>query len=223
MDRNNRIIKSLKQYIQFPTMELKDQNQKDYELLIAVVLSAQCTDKKVNEVTPKLFKKYPSIESFANANEKDLQEQIKSITFFRNKSKNIISACKKIIEDHNGKVPKTFEEINNLAGCGRKTTNVLMSCLYNEPSIVVDTHVSRVSKRLNWTTNKNPDKIEIDLKKIIEEKDWNIMSDILILFGRYTCKARNPRCYECPIKDICDSKQIKPQDDKIKRNNYGKI
>lgn len=179
----------------------------DYEspiqLLIATILSAQCTDNRVNIVTKSLFKKYKSIHDFANADLTELEEDIKSTGFYRNKSKNIKNCCNVLIENYNGVVPSEIDELIKLPGVGRKTANVVRSHIFNIPSIVVDTHVKRVSMRLGFTKNKDPDKIEFDLYKILPEEHWMRYNTQIIAHGRAVCKAPRPRCMECCFIEYC--------------------
>lgn len=177
-----------------------------WQLLIAVILSAQCTDVRVNIVTKDLFVKYDSLEKFANADLKELERDIHSTGFYHNKAKNIISCAKTLLEEHGGEVPRTLEELTALAGVGRKTANVIRGNIYNEPSIVVDTHVKRISKRLGFTKNDDPVKIEMDLMKVLPKDHWILYNIQIITFGRNICFARNPQCAECFLNDICKAK-----------------
>lgn len=174
-----------------------------WQLLVATILSAQCTDARVNIVTKDLFKKYKSIDALANADQKELQKDIKSTGFYHNKAKNIIGCCKKILEDYNGEVPKDIESLISLPGVGRKTANVIRGNIYNEPSIVVDTHVKRISKRLGLTKNDDPRKIEFDLMKELPQKHWILWNMQLITFGRSVCFSRNPKCEKCKLVKYC--------------------
>ena len=173
------------------------------ELLVATALSAQCTDERVNEVTKTLFKKYKKAEDYAGAPIEQLEQDIRSTGFYRNKAKSIKSFCADIIEKHGGRVPSTMEELTKLSGVGRKTANVILGNVYGVPGIVVDTHVSRVSRRLGLTEEKNPEKIERDLMKLIPEKDWTRFSHRMILFGRETCRAKKPECGSCRLFSLC--------------------
>ena len=174
-----------------------------YELLIAVMLSAQATDKRVNIVTPNLFKKYPTVESLANANINEVKEIIASIGLYHSKAKNIIATSQDIINKYGGKVPNNFEDLISLPGVGRKTANVVLSVGFNIPAIAVDTHVARVSQRLGLSKSSNVIEIEEDLKKVFDKEDWSKAHHLLLLFGRYICTARNPKCHECPFKCNC--------------------
>lgn len=177
-----------------------------WQLLIAVILSAQCTDARVNIVTKDLFVKYDTLEKFANADLKELEQDIHSTGFYHNKAKNIISCARTLVEKYNGKVPRTLEELTALAGVGRKTANVIRGNIYNDPSIVVDTHVKRISKRLGFTKNDDPVKVEMDLMKVLPKDHWILYNIQIITFGRNICFARNPKCSECFLNDICKSK-----------------
>ncbi|MGN1227809.1 MAG: endonuclease III [Christensenellales bacterium] len=174
-----------------------------YTLLIAVILSAQCTDKRVNQVTPNLFAKYPTPYDLANANQKDVEEIIRSCGFYVNKSRNIINCAKDIANLHNGEVPNTMEELVKLSGVGRKTANVVLSTVYNVPAIAVDTHVFRVSNRLGLSNTNNVLQCEYQLMEKLPKEIWSNMHHLLVLFGRYVCKAQNPSCDKCPLKENC--------------------
>lgn len=177
-----------------------------WQLLIAVILSAQCTDARVNIVTEELFKKYDTLEKIANADLKEFEQDIKSTGFYHNKAKNILACAKSLIEDFGGEVPRTLEELTGLAGVGRKTANVIRGNIYDEPSIVVDTHVKRISRRLGLTKEEDPTKIEFDLMKVLPKEHWILYNIQIITFGRAICFARNPKCGDCFLNDICKSK-----------------
>ena len=178
-----------------------------WELLVATILSAQCTDKRVNEVTPGLFRKYPTIQDFANVNQAELAQDIRSTGFFNNKSKSVIGAARKILTDFGGQVPRTIEELLTVPGAARKTANVVLGTAFGIASgIVVDTHVQRVSRRLDLTKHTDAVKIEKDLMKIIPKEKWILFSHQLILHGRALCVARNPRCAECALDPLCYAK-----------------
>ena len=177
-----------------------------WQLLVATILSAQCTDKRVNMITPALFKKYPTIESFAKADIKELEKYIHSAGFYHNKAKNIINCASELIKLYNGELPQTLEELTKLPGVGRKTGSVLLGTAYGKAEgIVVDTHVSRLSQKIGLTHESDPEKIEKDLMKIVEKKYWINFSHWLILHGRETCIARRPKCDECIISSLCES------------------
>lgn len=177
-----------------------------WQLLIAVILSAQCTDARVNIVTKDLFVKYDSLEKFANADLKELEQDIKPTGFYHNKAKNIIACAKRLVEVYAGEVPSQLEDLLTLAGVGRKTANVIRGNIYNEPSIVVDTHVKRISNRLGFTTEDDPEKIEFELMRKLPKEHWILYNIQIISFGRNICFARNPKCSECFMSDLCNHK-----------------
>jgi len=181
------------------TLDYKDPLQ----LLIATQLAAQCTDARVNMVTPALFKKYPDAYAFASADELELREMIHSTGFYKNKAKNIISCCKKIISDFKGTVPDTMEELLTLPGVGRKTANLVLGDIFKKPGIVVDTHATRLSNRMGLTTEKDPYKIELDLLKIIPPEEQTDFCHRLVDHGRACCTARAPKCDLCPLVPFC--------------------
>ncbi len=188
----------------FPNPKCELNYTKDYELLLATMLSAQTTDKRVNSVTEILFKKYPTVKSLAKADIKDIQNIIRSIGTFHKKSQNLIEIAQKLDNDFNGKLPNNREYLESLPGVGRKTANVVLSNVFNVPCIAVDTHVSRVSKRLNLAKEKDePIQIEKKLNKIFKQEDLCKRHHQMVLFGRYHCLARNPKCEECKLKEIC--------------------
>jgi endonuclease-3 len=174
-----------------------------FELLVATILSAQCTDERVNMVTPALFKKYPDPQKMAKAKIEDLETLIRSTGFYKNKAKNIKACAEKIVELHSGKVPRTMEELFDLPGVGRKTANVVLGNIFDVPSLVVDTHVTRLSNRLGFVKGTDAVKIEMELQKIIPEEDWTMYSHYLITHGRAICKARKPECKICFLNLIC--------------------
>ena len=174
-----------------------------WQMLIAVMLSAQCTDARVNIVTKDLFVKYDTLEKFAEADLEELEEDIRSTGFYHNKAKNIIACTRALLEKHNGEVPRSLEELTALAGVGRKTANVIRGNVYHDPSIVVDTHVKRISKRLGFTENDDPTKVEMDLMKVLPKDHWILYNIQIITFGRQICSARSPKCAECFLSDIC--------------------
>jgi endonuclease-3 len=185
--------------------ELKHRNA--FQLLISTILSAQCTDVRVNKVTKTLYVKYPNANAFAYANPSELEQDIRPTGFFRNKTKSIMGASKKIVEEFHGEVPKTMEEILTLPGVARKTANVVLGTAFGIPSgVVVDTHVQRISHRLDLTKNEDPKKIEQDLMKIIPQDDWIRFSHQIIWHGRRICVARKPRCADCNLERVCYSK-----------------
>lgn len=182
-------------------------HENPFELLISTILSAQCTDVRVNEVTATLYKKYPTPEAFAHANPRELEEEIRPTGFFRNKTKSIMGASQKILADFGGKVPQTMEELLTLPGVARKTANVVLGTAFGiAAGVVVDTHVQRLANRLDLTKNKDPKKIEQDLMKAIPREKWIIFAHQLIWHGRRVCVARKPRCLECNLEPICYAK-----------------
>ncbi len=182
-----------------------------WELLVATILSAQCTDKRVNEVTPGLFKKYPTIQDFASANQAELAQDIRSTGFFNNKAKSLIGAAKKIITDFHGEVPRNIDDLLTVPGAARKTANVVLGTAFGIASgIVVDTHVQRIAQRLDLTKESDPKKIEQDLMKIIPKEKWILFSHQIILHGRALCIARKPRCAECALDPLCYAQDKTP-------------
>ncbi|MCX7714748.1 MAG: endonuclease III [Clostridia bacterium] len=173
------------------------------ELLIATQLSAQCTDARVNIVTKELFKKYKTVHDFADADISELQDIIRSTGFYRNKAKNIISCCRRLIEAYNGEIPDNMDDLLTLAGTGRKTANLVLGDVFGKSAVVVDTHVARLSRRIGFTTQTDPVKIEFALRKIIPEKDQLRMCHQMVAHGRAICTARNPKCGVCPIASYC--------------------
>ena len=174
-----------------------------WQLLIATILSAQCTDARVNIVTRDLFQKYRSVEDFAKADQKELEQDIHATGFYRNKAKNIISCCQDLMSRFGGQVPETLEELTSLAGVGRKTANVIRGNIYHEPSIVVDTHVKRISARLGFTEETDPAKVELDLMRVLPKDHWILYNMQIITLGRQLCKALNPKCGECFLTEVC--------------------
>ena len=191
----------------YPEAECALLHKNPFQLLIATILSAQCTDARVNKVTPGLFEKYPDPAAFAYASPADIENEIRSTGFFRNKTKSIIGASKKIVEDFGGKVPKTMDELLTLPGVARKTANVVLGSAFGiSAGVVVDTHVHRLSRRLDLTKQDDPKKIEQDLMIVIPEDRWILFSHQLIWHGRRVCKARKPRCAECTLEKQCYAK-----------------
>ena len=200
-ERALKIIKYLKK--EFPHAKCALNYKNPLELVVATILSAQCTDERVNKVTLNLFKKYKTVQDYAESSLRELEKDIHSTGFFRNKAKSIRECCKGMIEKHKGKVPRTMEELVKLPGIGRKTANVILGNVFDIPGIVVDTHVRRLSNRMGLTTLQDPVKIEFDLQKIIPQKEWTNFSHLLIWHGRKTCIARKPKCDVCCISDVC--------------------
>lgn len=199
------ILKGLDEAYPAATCALKHDNA--FQLLIATILSAQCTDERVNQVTATLFPKYPDPKAFAYAKPAELEREIRPTGFFRNKTKSIMGASKKIVEEFRGEVPKTMEELLTLPGVARKTANVVLGTAFGIASgVVVDTHVLRLSERLDLTKNTDPKKVEQDLMKVIPQDRWILFSHQLIWHGRRVCVARKPRCIECNLERLCYSK-----------------
>jgi endonuclease-3 len=190
----------------FPQAECALRHENAFQLLVATILSAQCTDERVNKVTPGLFRKYPTPQDYVGLPQEELEQEIRSTGFFRNKAKNIIGAATKIVEDFGGKVPRTMEELLTLPGVARKTANVVLGTAYGIASgAVVDTHVFRITHRLKLSNEQTPEKVEQDLMKLVPRDRWISFSHQLIWFGRKICFARKPLCAECPLETVCDS------------------
>ena len=197
------IIELLKE--RYPDAPCALHYQTDYQLMIAVRLSAQCTDARVNLVTPALFAAYPTLEALANADAADIEGYIHSCGFFRQKAKDIVLACQMLLESHNGRVPDTMEQLLKLPGVGRKTANLLLGDLYGVPgSVVCDTHCIRICGRLGISKGKEPEKVEKQLRKILPAEESSDFCHRIVLFGRDICTARNPKCGECPLSPLCD-------------------
>ncbi|MEN8781295.1 MAG: endonuclease III [Desulfobacterales bacterium] len=193
-----KILRSL-----YPEVKPQLHFRNPFELLLATILSSQCTDKQVNRVTPKLFHQFKSPQDFARASLEEIEALIRSTGFYRNKAKNIKACCRVLMETHGGRVPNRLDELVELPGVGRKTANVVLGAVFERPGIVVDTHVKRVSRRLGFTENSDPVKIEFDLMAIIPRKDWSDFSLRLIFFGRQTCTGRKPKCPVCLLDPLC--------------------
>lgn len=199
--RTKEILDILKET--YPDAKCELNYETPFQLLVATILSAQTTDKKVNEVTKDLFKEYPDVDSFLKLTNEELEERIKQIGLYRNKAKNLVLMCRQLKEKFNGEVPKTMEEIMSLAGAGRKTANVVLSNAFGVPSIAVDTHVFRVSNRLDLAHSENVLEVEKQLMKEIPKKEWSLTHHLLIFHGRRCCTAKKPKCSECPLNHIC--------------------
>jgi len=199
--RSDKIRKILR--ATFPNVKPQLKYRNPFELLVATMLSAQCTDKQVNSVTKKLFNKLKTPYDFASASNKTIEELIRPTGFFRNKAKNIKNSSRILIEKYKGNVPDSLDELIKLPGIGRKTANVVLGAAFGIPGIAVDTHVARISKRLGLTEKSDPVKIEFDLMKIIPRKNWSDFSLQVIYFGRAVCRARKPSCEVCPLNDKC--------------------
>jgi len=219
-DRMERILQLLNQEYQ---MEYRCflNYETPWQLLIATILSAQCTDERVNIVTKDLFKKYKSIQDFAEAKQEELEKDIHSTGFYRNKAKNIIACAGQLLTKYQGEVPKDIDELITLGGVGRKTANVIRGNIYQEPSIVVDTHVKRISKRLGFTKEVDPVKIEFDLMGFLPKDQWILYNIQIITLGRSLCVARNPKCSECFLREECNyakAEDKKPLVKKVKKS-----
>jgi endonuclease-3 len=196
-------------YEEYPDSTISLNFSNRLELLVAVMLSAQCTDERVNAVTEDLFEKYDSPEDYATVDREELADDIGSITYYNNKSKWIQSACRTIVEEHDGEVPDTMEELTALTGVGRKTANVVLQHGHDVvEGIVVDTHVQRLSRRLGLTDEEAPEKIETDLMPVVPEDDWQQFTHLFISHGRAVCDARNPDCSDCVLEDLCPSSKL---------------
>lgn len=202
-ERAGEILSILKE--EYPNARCHLNYENALELLIGCILSAQCTDKMVNTVTPALFDKYPTAAHFSRADRLELEDEIHSCGFYRAKAKSILGCTLALVDDHDGVVPKTMDELVKLAGVGRKTANVVLGNYYGIPGIIVDTHIKRLSNRLTLTKNSDPVKIEFDLQKLIPEEKWTFFSNSLGDHGRTVCFSRKPKCGECAISHLCPS------------------
>jgi endonuclease-3 len=207
LERSKRVVRTLKRA--YPGAVTALVHASPFELLVATILSAQCTDERVNMVTPGLFRKYPAPAALARARQEELEREIHSTGFFRAKAKNIIGCCRALEERHGGKVPQTMEELTALPGVGRKTANVVLGNAFGiSAGVVVDTHVARLANRLGLTKASDPVKIEEDLVAIVPRKDWIVFPHLMISHGRAVCKARTPECARCVIADVCPSSTV---------------
>jgi endonuclease-3 len=205
--RTRAVIRSLKQ--RFPEAGCSLNHRTPLQLLVSTILSAQCTDARVNLVTKELFKRYRTAQDFANADPEAFSEAIRSTGFFRNKTKSILGMGQALVERHRGKVPQSMEELVALPGVGRKTANVVLGNAFGiDEGVVVDTHVARISKRLKLTRHSDPLKIERDLMKVVPKKEWTLFPHLMIHHGREICQARKPRCEICPINTKCPSSSV---------------
>jgi len=194
---------------EYPDTTISLQFSTRWELLVAVVLSAQCTDERVNTVTADLFEKYPSVEAFDAAEQDDLAEDLNSITYYNNKAGYLVESARRIVDEHGGEVPDTMAELTDLPGVGRKTANVILQHGHDVvEGIVVDTHVQRLTRRLGITERKRPEAIEEDLMGLVPEGEWQDFTHLLISHGRAVCSARNPDCSECVLEDLCPSSKL---------------
>jgi len=217
------IFALLKRY--YPDSRCSLEHQSPLQLLVATILSAQCTDERVNKVTPALFTKYKTVKDFADADIGELEAHVRTTGFFRNKAKNIKTCCQQILERHGGEIPRTLEELSSLAGVGRKTANVVLGSAFGIPGVVVDTHVGRLSRRMGFTENEDPVKVECDLEKIFPREEWTDLAHLLIWHGREICLARRAECEHCFLAHgLCpkigvDKKTGKPIVEKGKKKN----
>ena len=205
-ERAKKIISILKK--EYPEAKTKLIFKNPFQLLISTILSAQCTDDRVNEVTKELYKKYKTPEDFANARIEELEKEIFSTGFYKEKAKKIKACSRSIIEKFQGNIPDNIDDLVKLEGVGRKTANVILGSAFGKPAIPVDTHVKRLSNLLKLADSSNPDKIEFELMDIIDKKNWTLFADLLMAHGRKICNAKKPKCNECKISDYCPSKKI---------------
>lgn len=205
--KTGKIISLLKK--RYPDAKCTLDFRNPLQLLIATILSAQCTDERVNKVTKDLFKKFKRAEDYAKAKPEILENDIRSTGFYKNKTKSIVGCCKKIVEKYEGNVPSSMEELVNLGGVGRKTANVILGNAFGIPGMVVDTHVKRVTHRLGLTKNQDPVKIEYDLMELMPQKEWTQFSHLIIFHGRNTCMARKPLCDKCVVRALCPKVGVK--------------
>lgn len=180
-----------------------------WQLLIATMLSAQCTDARVNIVTKDLFVKYPNLEAFANCDLKELEKDIYSTGFYKNKARNIKACARKLLDEYGGEVPRNIEDLTRLDGVGRKTANVIRGNIFHEPSVVVDTHVKRISKKLGLSKSDDPEVVEQELMKVLPKEQWILYNIQIITHGRTICTARNPKCEQCPLQEVCKDYQMR--------------
>lgn len=193
----------------YPDARIELHFKNPLELAVATILSAQCTDRRVNEVTPRLFRKYRSARGYAEADPDELKEIIKPTGFFNNKTRSIQAMARSLVERHGGRVPQTMEELNDLHGIGRKTANVILGNAFGVPGMVVDTHVRRVTLRLGFTRHTDAVKIELDLQQVIPRAEWTLASHLFIFHGRRCCFARKPACDRCPVEELCPSSRLR--------------
>ncbi len=207
MKKKNRRIEEIRSILnaRYPIVKTQLDHRNEFQLLVATILSAQCTDRQVNSVTPKLFKKLKTPKDFVKIPQEELEALIHSTGFFKNKATNIKKCAQALIDRFDGQVPDTLEDLVSLPGVGRKTANVVLGAVFGIPGMVVDTHVARISRRLELTTHKDPVKIEFDLMEIIPRDEWNDFSLWLIYFGREICKAKTPDCFNCPLNHLCNA------------------
>ena len=201
MDELAQILSVLRE--RYPDALCALQYQKDYELMIAVRLSAQCTDKRVNEIAPALFTRFPTLESFAEATPEEVEPYVRSCGFFRQKAKDIVAACQALRDRFGGRVPDSMDELLTIPGVGRKTANLLLGDLYGQPAVVCDTHCIRIANRLGLAKGKEPEKVERQLRAILPPEESSAFCHRIVLFGRDVCTARSPHCADCPLRPFC--------------------
>ncbi len=207
IERADRIYRILEET--YPDAHCALDHRNAFELTVATILSAQCTDERVNQVTPELFRAFPDAGSLAGARTREVERIIHSTGFYRNKAKNLVGMAEAVLERHGGEIPHTMEELVKLPGVGRKTANVVLGNAFGiDEGIVVDTHVKRLSNRLGWTRHADPVKVEEDLVRLVPRERWTMLSHILIFHGRQVCSARKPRCGECPVSHLCPSSSV---------------
>lgn len=202
------VLRRLKR--EYPEAHCALNHRNAFELLCATILSAQCTDARVNLVTPELFRRYPDPQSMARASVGDLEKRIQSTGFFRNKAQSLSQMSQALVRDHGGEVPRTLEELTALRGVGRKTANVVLGNVFGIPGLVVDTHVGRLSRRMGFTRSIDPEKVEQEMMKLVPRDDWTLFSHLLISHGRAVCDARKPRCGECVLSGLCPKVGVAP-------------
>lgn len=194
---------------EYPEAETALNHENPFQLAVATILSAQCTDDRVNMVTPELFRRFPDPEALAEAPLEEVEEIIHSTGFFRSKARNIVGMAKALLNEHDGRLPRSIRELTALPGIGRKTANVILGNAFGiDEGVVVDTHVKRLSGRMGFTRETTPEKVERDLMEIFPREDWTLLSHLLILHGRAVCPARKPRCGECPVAQLCPSSSV---------------
>ena len=207
--RVGRVLKTLQESIPDAHVALDSSNS--LELLVATILSAQCTDERVNRVTPNLFAQYRTAEDFANADQVELESFIRPTGFYKSKARHLIGCGKALVENFHGKIPRVMEELTTLPGVGRKTANVLLGSYFGEPAVVVDTHVKRVANRLDLTKSQDPTRIEADLQSLIPRSQWTVGTQRILLHGRHVCQARTPSCERCVLYDDCEWEGKRPR------------
>lgn len=202
-ERAARIVRGL--FAAHPDARCELEHSTPYELLVATILSAQCTDKRVNAVTPGLFARYPTVREMAGADIEDVETRIHSTGFYRNKAKSLVSMAQAVVRDHGGEIPSTLDQLVGLPGVGRKTANVVLGNAFGIPGMVVDTHVGRISRRLGLTRETDPVKVERDLTALVDPEHWTALAHAMIFHGRRVCAARKPACGQCSIREDCPS------------------